>query len=231
MLLEQILTQAGEDLSRENIVRQAKSFKDLIIPTAMPGITSQYECDQRHGLDPVAAAALERDELGTIWRSSHQRLGIMLQPLEEAARRDAAAEARSCCRLREKKGSERLRGLVAALLAACEGADPLHKVQINDLSALPLVRQQELKAYERRLVDLSSCEGATARSRLAIVIVWHDQLVLPLVSPERPNVMGRICQARHPDHGRRHRKTWYGCSSTHPAAFQDIDLAEVRRNR
>ena len=39
MLLEQILTQAGEDLSRENIVRQAKSFKDLIIPTAMPGIT------------------------------------------------------------------------------------------------------------------------------------------------------------------------------------------------
>jgi TetR/AcrR family transcriptional regulator len=52
------------------------------------------------------------------------------------------------------KPVERLRGLVAALLAAYEGANALHKVQINDLSALPLPRQQELKAYERRLVDL-----------------------------------------------------------------------------
>ena len=49
---------------------------------------------------------------------------------------------------------ERLRGLIAALLAAYEGADALHKVQINELSALPTPRQQELKAYERRLVDL-----------------------------------------------------------------------------
>ena len=49
---------------------------------------------------------------------------------------------------------ERLRGLIAALLAAYEGADALHKVQINELSALPVPRQQELKAYERRLVDL-----------------------------------------------------------------------------
>jgi len=49
---------------------------------------------------------------------------------------------------------ERLRGLVAALLAAYEGADTLHKVQMDALSALPMPRQQELKAYERRLVDL-----------------------------------------------------------------------------
>jgi TetR/AcrR family transcriptional regulator len=49
---------------------------------------------------------------------------------------------------------ERLRGLIAALLAAYEGADAWHKVQINELSALPPARQQELKAYERRLVDL-----------------------------------------------------------------------------
>jgi TetR/AcrR family transcriptional regulator len=49
---------------------------------------------------------------------------------------------------------ERLRGLITALLAAYEGADALHKVQINELSALPLARQQVLKAYERRLVDL-----------------------------------------------------------------------------
>src|SRR5262249_14663163 len=38
---------------------------------------------------------------------------------------------------------ERLRALIAALLAAYEGGDALHKVQINELSALPLQRQQE----------------------------------------------------------------------------------------
>ena len=49
---------------------------------------------------------------------------------------------------------QRLRRLVSGLLAAYEGADALHKVQINELSALPLARQKELKAYERRLIDL-----------------------------------------------------------------------------
>jgi TetR/AcrR family transcriptional regulator len=49
---------------------------------------------------------------------------------------------------------ERLRRLIAALLAAYQGADALHKVQINELAALPLERQQELKSYERRLVEL-----------------------------------------------------------------------------
>ncbi|HWE18433.1 MAG TPA: TetR/AcrR family transcriptional regulator [Hyphomicrobiaceae bacterium] len=49
---------------------------------------------------------------------------------------------------------ERLRALIAALLAAYEGADALHKVQINELTSLPLQRQQELKSYERRLVEL-----------------------------------------------------------------------------
>lgn len=39
MILEQILKQCGEDLSRENIVKQAKSLKNLVLPTAMPGIS------------------------------------------------------------------------------------------------------------------------------------------------------------------------------------------------
>ena len=38
MLLEQILRQCGNDLSRENIARQAKSIKDFVLPTALPGI-------------------------------------------------------------------------------------------------------------------------------------------------------------------------------------------------
>ena len=38
MLLEQLLRQCGEDLSRENILKQARSFKDLVLPTVLPGI-------------------------------------------------------------------------------------------------------------------------------------------------------------------------------------------------
>ncbi len=39
MILEKILKQCGDDLSRQNIVRQAKSLKDFVLPTAMPGIS------------------------------------------------------------------------------------------------------------------------------------------------------------------------------------------------
>jgi branched-chain amino acid transport system substrate-binding protein len=38
MLLEQILKQCGDDLSRANILKQAKSLNDLVLPTALPGI-------------------------------------------------------------------------------------------------------------------------------------------------------------------------------------------------
>ncbi|MDA9494745.1 ABC transporter substrate-binding protein [Bradyrhizobium sp. CCBAU 11361] len=38
MVLEQILRQCGDDLSRENIIKQAKSLKDFVLPTALPGV-------------------------------------------------------------------------------------------------------------------------------------------------------------------------------------------------
>jgi branched-chain amino acid transport system substrate-binding protein len=38
MLLEQLLRQCGDDLSRENILKQARNFKDLVLPTVLPGI-------------------------------------------------------------------------------------------------------------------------------------------------------------------------------------------------
>jgi branched-chain amino acid transport system substrate-binding protein len=38
MLLEQILKQCGNDLSRANIAAQAKSLNDVVLPTALPGI-------------------------------------------------------------------------------------------------------------------------------------------------------------------------------------------------
>jgi branched-chain amino acid transport system substrate-binding protein len=39
MVLEQILKQCGNDLSRANIATQAKSLRDFVLPTALPGIT------------------------------------------------------------------------------------------------------------------------------------------------------------------------------------------------
>ena len=38
ILLEQILKQCGHDLSRGNILRQAKSLRDVVLPTALPDI-------------------------------------------------------------------------------------------------------------------------------------------------------------------------------------------------
>src|ERR1700704_4135035 len=38
ILLEQILKQCGDDLSRDNILRQAKSLRDVELSTALPGI-------------------------------------------------------------------------------------------------------------------------------------------------------------------------------------------------
>jgi branched-chain amino acid transport system substrate-binding protein len=38
MLLERLIQQCGNDLSRENIIKQAKSFRDVALPTALPGI-------------------------------------------------------------------------------------------------------------------------------------------------------------------------------------------------
>lgn len=46
ILLEQILKQCGNDLSRTNILAQAKNLRDFVVPTALPGIkvnTSEAE--------------------------------------------------------------------------------------------------------------------------------------------------------------------------------------------
>jgi branched-chain amino acid transport system substrate-binding protein len=37
-ILEQVLKQCGDDLSRENIVKQARNIRGLVLPTAVPGI-------------------------------------------------------------------------------------------------------------------------------------------------------------------------------------------------
>jgi TetR/AcrR family transcriptional regulator len=72
--------------------------------------------------------------------------------------------------------AERLRRLVAALLAAYEGADALHKVQINELTSLPLERQQELKAHERGLVELF----ASVLRDISPALAKDDRLLKPV---------------------------------------------------
>jgi hypothetical protein len=39
MLLEHLIKRCGSDLSRENIIRQAKSLKNVVLPTLLPGIS------------------------------------------------------------------------------------------------------------------------------------------------------------------------------------------------
>jgi len=39
MLLEHLIKQCGNDLSRENIIRQAKSLKNVALPTLLPGVS------------------------------------------------------------------------------------------------------------------------------------------------------------------------------------------------
>ncbi len=51
---------------------------------------------------------------------------------------------------------ERLGALIAGLLATYEDADAEHKVQINDLGALPDEQQERLRAMERKLVEVFS---------------------------------------------------------------------------
>ena len=44
-ILEQVLKQSGNDLSRENILKQARSIKGLSLPTLIPGITINTGAD------------------------------------------------------------------------------------------------------------------------------------------------------------------------------------------
>ena len=38
LLLEQLLKQCGNDLWRQNVIRQARNLRDVVFPTVLPGI-------------------------------------------------------------------------------------------------------------------------------------------------------------------------------------------------
>lgn len=62
----------------------------------------------------------------------------------------------------EMTGEELLLGYVSALLDAYRNANAEHKIQINEMKRLPAEQQEELKARERRLVQLFA--GALAQA-------------------------------------------------------------------
>ncbi len=76
MILEQILKQCGDDLSRENIVKQAKIAEGCRASDRLARHRDQYQRDQQHDLDPDAAAALERHQLGAVRRSARRAVRV-----------------------------------------------------------------------------------------------------------------------------------------------------------
>ena len=64
LALMQVLKQCGDNLSRENIMRQAENLKDLEIPTLLPGIKVNTSPTNHH---PLRQVQLQRWE-GAGWR-------------------------------------------------------------------------------------------------------------------------------------------------------------------
>ncbi len=76
MLLEQLIKQCGNDLSRENIIKQARNLKDVVLPTVLPGIRINTVGQDQHELYPDAAAALDRHALGPVQRRPRRRIRV-----------------------------------------------------------------------------------------------------------------------------------------------------------
>ena len=55
-MLIQVLKQCGEDLSRENIMRQAANFKDLELPMLLPGIKVNTSPDNYYPIHQMQLA-------------------------------------------------------------------------------------------------------------------------------------------------------------------------------
>ena len=64
LALMQVLKQCGDNLSRENIMRQAENLKDLEIPTLLPGIKVNTSPTNHH---PLRQMQLQRWE-GAGWK-------------------------------------------------------------------------------------------------------------------------------------------------------------------
>lgn len=83
ILLEQILKQCGDDLSRKNILAQAKNLRDFVVPTAARD-QGEHQRIREHDLDADALATMDRIDLGSLRRGARRQVR-MNSPQPDAA--------------------------------------------------------------------------------------------------------------------------------------------------
>jgi branched-chain amino acid transport system substrate-binding protein len=74
-ILEQVLKQCGDDLSRENLVKQSRSIRGLTLPTLIPGVTVNT--------GPESSAAYTQLQLQRWTGSSWEQFGDVLRAEEK----------------------------------------------------------------------------------------------------------------------------------------------------
>ena len=78
MALEAVLKACGDDLSTENILKQAYAIKDLELPMLLPGIKVNTSADRPRAGRPDAVHALQRQDLGALWRVADRELMFVI---------------------------------------------------------------------------------------------------------------------------------------------------------
>ena len=66
----QVLKQCGNDLSRDNIMKQAANLKDLELPLLLPGVKINTSPHKLQPDPPDAARDIQRRKLGAVRRDS-----------------------------------------------------------------------------------------------------------------------------------------------------------------
>ena len=77
MLLEQLIKQCGDDLSRENIIKQARNFQERRAADGAARHQDQHVGQDQHELHPDAAAALDRHALGPVRRGAGRGVRVI----------------------------------------------------------------------------------------------------------------------------------------------------------
>ena len=68
-MMVQILKQCGNDLTRENMMKQAANLKNFKLPMLLPGDEDQYQPDQLQPDPADAARELRRPKLAAVRRT------------------------------------------------------------------------------------------------------------------------------------------------------------------
>ena len=71
--LVQVLKQCGDDLTRENVMKQAASLKDFRTEVLLPGIKINTSADRFRPDQPASADEVQGREVGTVRRHHHRR--------------------------------------------------------------------------------------------------------------------------------------------------------------